>query len=107
MDKLFKNILPFTIIPIFVFIFAYSVSENDNSIEITVRTPEIENRNVILKLIKEINDINDVIHVETSIQTNTFMIVYNDNYNFSQRVIEDIFSKWGCDDIEITYALVN
>ena len=102
MDKLFKNILPFTIIPIFVFIFAYSVSENDNSIEITVRTPEIENRNVSLKLIKEINDINDVIHVETSIEPNTFMIVYNDNYNFSQRVIEYIFSKWVCDDIVIT-----
>ena len=56
MDKIFKNILPFTIIPIFVFIFAYSISENNNNIEITVRTPEIENRNVILKLIKEIND---------------------------------------------------
>ena len=107
MTTIINKILPFTIIPIFVFIFAYSVSINESNIEITIKTPELENRNVILKLIREIDDISEVVHVETSVETNTFMIVYNDNYNFSQKKIRDIFSKWGCDDIEISYALVN
>ena len=107
MTTILKNILPFAIISVFIFIFIYATSVNENTIEITVRTPELNNRNVVLKLINEFDDIRDVVHVETSMQTNTFMIVYSDSYNFSQNQVRDIFSKWGCDNLEISYALVN
>ena len=107
MTIILKNILPFAIISVFIFLFIYSTSVNQNTIEVTVKTPELNNRNVVLKLINEFDDITEVVHVETSIQTNTFMIVYSDSYNFSQNQVRDIFSKWGCDNLEISYALVN
>ena len=88
-------------------IFLSATTESPTNIEITVKSSSINNRGIISKLISEFDRLSGVIHSESSMKTNTLMIIYNDAFNFSEETIESIFSKWGCDDLEISYSLIN
>ena len=91
---------------IFILIFNVAVTSPTKNIEVIVKTSDIENPNVAIKLIGEFNRMTNVVHAESAYATNTFMIVYK-NKTLTQKNIEDIFSKWGCNRIDISYELVN
>ena len=102
-----KNIISIALILSFSVIFLSATTESPTNIEITVKSPNLDNRSLISKLISEFDRLSGVIHSESSMKTNTLMIIYNDAFNFSEKTIESIFSKWGCDDLEISYSLIN
>ena len=102
-----KNIISIALILSFSIIFLSATTESPTNIEITVKSPSLNNRNLISKLISEFDRLRGVIHSESSMKTNTLMIIYNDVFNLSEETIENIFSKWGCDQIEISYSLIN
>ena len=102
-----KNFISIAVILSFSVIFVSATSESPTNIEISVKSPNMDNRNVISKLIGEFDRLSGVMHAESSIKTNTLMIIYNDSFNFSQEQIESIFSKWGCDQLDISYSLIN
>ena len=101
-----KNIISSTLIFSFILIFNISATSSTKNVEVIVKTPDIENRNVAIKLIDEFSRMSSVVHVESAYATNTFMIIYKNN-TLTQKNIEDVFSKWGCDRIDISYELVN
>ena len=102
-----KNIISISLILCLSVIFLSATTESPTNIEITVKSSSINNRGIISKLISEFDRLSGVIHLESSMKTNTLMIIYNDAFNFSEETIESIFSKWGCDDLEISYSLIN
>ncbi len=102
-----KNIISISLILCLSVIFLSATTESPTNIEITVKSSSINNRGIISKLISEFDRLSGVIHSESSMKTNTLMIIYNDAFNFSEETIESIFSKWGCDDLEISYSLIN
>ena len=102
-----KNFISISVILCLSVIFLSATTESPTNIEITVKSSSINNRGIISKLISEFDRLSGVIHSESSMKTNTLMIIYNDAFNFSEEKIESIFSKWGCDDLEISYSLIN
>ena len=102
-----KNFISIIIILSFTFIFAIITTQSQTNIEISIKSNDLDNRDVISKLIDEFDRLGGVVHAESSIKTNTLMIIYNDSFNFSQNQLEDIFSKWGCNQLEISYSLIN
>ena len=102
-----KNFISITIILAFTFIFTIATTQSETNIEISIKSTDLDNRNIISKLIDEFDRLGGVVHAESSIKTNTLMIIYNDSFNFSQKQIEDIFLKWGCDQLDISYSLIN
>ena len=87
-------------------IFNIAVTSPTKNVEAIIKTTDIENRIVAMKLIDEFNRMSGVVHAESAFATNTFMIVYKNN-TLNQKNIRDIFSKWGCNRIDISYELVN
>jgi len=102
-----KNIISFIMILSFTVIFLSATTDSPTNIEITVKSLDLDNSSLIRKLINEFDRLNGVIHVECSIKTNTLMIIYDDSYNLSEENIKNIFSKWGCKGIDISYSLIN
>ena len=91
----------------FTVIFLSATTDSPTNIEITVKSLDLDNSSLIRKLINEFDRLNGVIHVECSMKTNTLMIIYDDSYNLSEENIKNIFSKWGCKGIDISYSLIN
>ena len=102
-----KNFISIASILSFTLIFTAATTQSETNIEISIKSPDLNNRNVISKLIGEFNRLTGVVHAESSIKTNTLMIIYNDSFNVSQKQIEDIFLKWGCNQLDISYSLIN
>ena len=71
-----------------------------------VRNPLLDNRQIVSKIVTEFYRLPGVAHVESAITTNTIMIVY-DNRRVSKKKIEDIFLKWGCNKLDISYSWLN
>ena len=101
-----KNLISLTVILSFILFFNICVTSTTKNIQATIKTPNLTNKNVALKLISEFDRMSSVIHVETAYETNTFMIVYKNN-TLTEKNIEDVFSKWGCNRIDVSYELVN
>tara|TARA_B100001250_G_C19637854_1_gene716819 strand:+ start:288 stop:554 length:267 start_codon:yes stop_codon:yes gene_type:complete len=87
-------------------IFNIAATSPNKNIEVTVKTQKIDNPNVAIKLIDEFNRMGGVIHAESAYATNTFMIIYKSN-TLTSKSIESIFSKWGCEGVDISYSLLN
>ena len=102
-----KNFISIAIILSFTLIFTAATTQSETNIEISIKSIDLNNRDVISKLIGEFNRLAGVVHAESSIKTNTLMIIYNDSFNVSQKQIEDIFLKWGCNHLDISYSLIN
>ncbi len=102
-----RNIISFIMILSFTVIFLSATTDSPTNIEITVKSLDIDNSDLIRKLIDEFDRLSGVIHVESSIKTNTLMIIYDDSYSLSEESIKNIFSKWGCKEIDIFYSLIN
>ncbi len=100
-----KNLISSSLILSFILFFNIAVTSPNKNIEVIVKTPHIKNRTVALKLVDEFYRMGGVVHAESAYSTNTFMIIYK-NGSLNQEKIEDIFSKWGCADIDIRYELV-
>ena len=100
-----NNLISTSLILSFILFFNIAVTSPSKNVEAIVKTPYIKNRTVALKLVDEFYRMNGVVHVESAFSTNTFMIVYRNN-SLNQNKIEDIFSKWGCEDISVRYELV-
>ena len=101
-----KNLISLSIILSFILIFNIAATSPTKNIEVIVKTQKIENPKVAIKLINEFSRMNGVVHAESAYATNTFMIIYKNNA-LTQKSIESIFSKWGCDEVEISYELLN
>jgi len=101
-----KNLISLSIILSFILVFNIAITSPTKNIEVIVKTTDIKNKNTAIKLIDEFNRMSGVVHAESAYSTNTFMIVYKDN-SLTQKNIEDIFSKWGCDRVDISYELIN
>ena len=101
-----KNLISISVILSFILIFNIAVTSPTKNVEAIIKTTDIENRIVAMKLIDEFNRMSGVVHAESAFATNTFMIVYKNN-TLNQKNIRDIFSKWGCNRIDISYELVN
>lgn len=86
--------------------FNIAVTSPTKNVEVIIKTSDIESRNVAMKLIDEFNRMSGVVHAESAYATNTFMIIYKNN-TLTQKNIRDIFSKWGCSRIDVSYELVN
>ena len=102
-----RNIISIIMILSFTVIFLSATTDSPTNIEITVKSLDLDNSSLIRKLIDEFDRLNGVIHVECSMKTNTLMIIYDDSYNLSEENIKNIFSKWGCKGIDISYSLIN
>ena len=102
-----KNFISIAIILSFTVIFVSATSESPTNIEVTVKSSNLNNRGVISKLMSEFDRLSGVVHAESSMKTNTLMIIYSDSFNYSQEQIENIFSKWGCDEVDISFELIN
>ena len=100
-----KNLISTSLILSFILFFNIAVTSPNKNIEVIVKTPYLKNRTVALKLVDEFYRMSGVVHAESAFSTNTFMIIYK-NGSLSQEAIENIFSKWGCRDIEFRYELV-
>ena len=101
-----KNLIPISIILSFILIFNIAATSPQKNIEVTVKTQKIDNPSVATKLIEEFNRMNGVVHAESAYATNTFMIIYKSN-TLTHKNIEAIFSKWGCEGVDISYELLN
>ena len=101
-----NNLITLAIISSFIVIFSISTTKPIKNIEIVVKTQELSSPGIASKLINEFNRMDNVVHVESSYLTNTFMIVYKEN-TITQKNIEEIFAKWGCEGIDISYGLIN
>ena len=101
-----KNSVYIIIIFSFIAIFAIATTPQNKNLEVIVETRKIENQDTIGKLISEFNQMGDVMHVEAAQSTNTFMIIFKKK-QIAQKRIKDVFSKWGCENIEISYDLIN
>ena len=102
-----RNIIFLIMILSFTVIFLSATTDSPTNIEITVKSLDIDNSDLMRKLIDEFDRLSGVIHVECSIKTNTLMIIYDDSYSLSEESIKNIFSKWGCKEIDIFYSLIN
>ena len=87
-------------------IFNIAATSTNKNIEVTVKTQKIDNPNVAIKLVEEFNRMGGVVHAESAYATSTFMIIYKSN-SLTHKTIEGIFSKWGCEQVSISYALLN
>ena len=101
-----KNLISLSIILSFILIFNITVTSPTKNIRVTVKTHEIENPTIARKLIGEFDRMSGVVHAESAYATNTFMIIYKSN-TLTHQNIENIFSKWGCDGVDISYELIN
>lgn len=101
-----KNLVSLSIILSFILVFNIAVTSPTKNIEVIVKTSDIENPSVAIKLVDEFSRMSGVVHAESAYATDTFMIIYKSNA-LTQKNIEDIFSKWGCDEVDISYELIN
>ena len=102
MKDLFTTLIIFT----FILIFNIALTSTSSDVEVIIQTPELNDRQIVSKVIDEFNRLSGVSHVEAAISTQTMMIIY-DNRKLSNETIRDIFSKWGCSDIDISYGWIN
>lgn len=101
-----NNIITLAIISSFIVIFSISTTTPIKNVEVVVKTKELNSPVVASKLRNEFNRMSNVVHIESSHLTNTFMIVCKEK-TISEVNIQEIFAKWGCNDIDVSYELVN
>ena len=101
-----KNLFTITIIFSFIASFAISTTQQKRNLEVIIKTPVQINRVTVKKIIGEFYRIESVIHAESLGITKSIMVIYDDN-NVAQSDIKNIFTKWGYNDIEISYVLLN
>ena len=102
MKNLFTTLIIFT----FILIFNIALTSTGADVEVIIQTPELSSRQIVSKVVEEFNRIGGVSHVEAASSTQTMMVIY-DNRKLSSQTIKDIFSKWGCKNINISYGLIN
>ena len=102
MKNLFTTLIIFT----FILIFNIALTSTSTDVEVIIQTPELNDRQIVSKVIDEFNRLSGVSHVEAAIPTQTMMIIY-DNKKLSNQTIRNIFSKWGCDNVDISYGWIN
>ena len=103
MKNLFTTLIIFT----FILIFNIALTSTNTDVEVVIQAPELNNRQIVSKVIDEFNRLGGVSHVEAAIATQTMMIIY-DSKKLSNKTIRDIFLKWGCgSNIDISYGWIN
>ena len=101
-----KNLLTTLVIFTFILIFNIALTSTGTDVEVIIQTPELSNKQIVSKVIDEFDRLSGVSHVEAATSTQTMMIIY-DNRKLSNKTIKDIFSKWGCSSVDISYGWIN
>ena len=86
-----KDLFTTLIIFIFILIFNIALTSTSSDVEVIIQTPELNDRQVVSKVIDEFNRLSGVSHVEAAISTQTMMIIY-DNKKLSNQTIRTIRS---------------
>ena len=101
-----RNILTIIVTFTFILIFNIALTSTGTNVEVTIQTPGLSNRQIVSKVINEFDRISGVSHIEAALETHTMMIIH-DSRKLSSKRIRDIMSKWGCENIDISYAWIN
>ena len=82
--------------------FGYFVSDNYKGTEVTITIPQLNNDRIKNQLENEFKKDRTIEYIDSSLLTNTIVIKVDDRV-YSQRKIEHILEKWGCNSIDYYY----